>query len=283
MYQAPNAPLSIGGVLDSGFRLFRECFTQVFLFAVATSLVAAPASFVTPYVAANGPTPAFITSVAGGFFVITLIAMIFTTAMLARIDAIARGEQLSFGNALGIGVRRLPAVIGSYLLVTLAVGALPCAVLIAFVAAGMTTATTLAVAGLIAFCLFIVPGSIIAVWLLFGPYAAMIDRLGPLTSLRYSRAITRGYWWRTTGLVTIIGVIMIVIYVVLGLAAGIAAIANPGVLESGQPPWYFQFVIGPLLQAVALPLAYSLILAIYYDLKLRHEGGDLAARIAGAA
>jgi len=31
------------------------------------------------------------------------------------------------------------------------------------------------------------------------------------------------------------------------------------------------------------PLTYSLMLAIFYDLRLRHEGGDLAARIAATA
>jgi len=48
MYQAPSAPLSMGGVLDSGFTLFRECFTQVFLFAFATSLITAPRAILHP-------------------------------------------------------------------------------------------------------------------------------------------------------------------------------------------------------------------------------------------
>ncbi len=35
MYQQPNAPQSIGGVLDSGFKLYRESLSQAYLLAGA--------------------------------------------------------------------------------------------------------------------------------------------------------------------------------------------------------------------------------------------------------
>jgi hypothetical protein len=173
-----------------------------------------------------------------------------------------------------------PAALGSGILLGLAVAAIPCVVVIALAATGMSSPIAFTA---VAILLFIVPGSVIAVWLFFGPYAAIIDRLGPLTSLRYSRAITRGHWWRTTALVTIIAIILMVVYMVVAIAATISAIANPEAIAAGQTPWYIQFVISPLLSAVGVPLSYSMFLAIYYDLKLRREGGDLAARIAAAA
>jgi hypothetical protein len=197
-----------------------------------------------------------------------------------RIDGVARGEDVSVGGALGIGARRAPAALGSGILLTLAILAIPCIALIALGAVGLSSPVAF---GLAAVLLFIVPGSVIAVWLFFGPYAAIIDRLGPLTSLKYSRAITRGNWWRTTALVTIIAIILMVVYAVVALAATVAAIANPEAITAGRPPWWIQFVVSPLLSAVAIPLSYSLFLSIYYDLRLRHEGGDLAARIAAAA
>jgi hypothetical protein len=69
----------------------------------------------------------------------------------------------------------------------------------------------------------------------------------------------------------------------VSLIANPEALTNPEVLVAGQTPWWIQFVVSPLLSAVAIPLSYSLYLAIYHDLRLRHEGGDLAARIAAAA
>jgi hypothetical protein len=55
------------------------------------------------------------------------------------------------------------------------------------------------------------------------------------------------------------------------------------VSSGGQVPWAFNLVVEPVVSAFVVPLVYSLLLSIYYDLKMRHEGGDLAARIAAAA
>jgi len=279
MYQVPSAPLSIGGVLDSGFKLFRECFTQVFLFAVATSLITAPASSLAPYIQATGPTPGLIGGLFGGGLVIAIITLILTSAMVIRIDAVARSEPMSAADALARGARRSPAALGSYLLLSLAIMAAPLVVLLGGLAAGVSLPV---VAGF-AVLLLLVPGSIFAIWLLFGPYAAVIDRLGPLTSLGYSRAITRGHWWRTTALCTIILIILMVVYMVVGIVASVALIANPDALAAGQSPWWIQFIVGPVISAFGVPLSYSMLLAIFYDLKLRYEGGDLAARIAETA
>jgi Uncharacterised protein family (UPF0259) len=257
MYQAPTAPQSIGGVLDNGFKLFRESFVQVFLLAVATSLVTAPSNYAGLYVLQNGSTPNVIGTLVGAGLLIALIATILLGAIVARIDGVARGEAVSVGDALSIGINRLPAMVVSWILVGLVVGV-----------------------GLV---LLIIPGLILAIWLLFGPYAVVVERLGPLQSLSYSWAIVRGHWWRTAALVTIVGIILIVIYIVLGIVASIAVFTNPETLSTGQMPWYVQFIVGPLLSGIAGPLGYAMLLAIYYDLKLRHEGGDLAARIAATA
>ena len=48
-------------------------------------------------------------------------------------------------------------------------------------------------------------------------------------------------------------------------------------------PWYVTLIVEPALSAVIAPLTYALMLSIFYDLRLRHEGGDLAARIAATA
>jgi hypothetical protein len=280
MYQVPSGPLSIGGVLDSGFKLFRDCFTQVYLFAIATSLVTAPAGLFTAYLQTATPSVGLGIGVFLGILVVVIVTMILTSAIVVRIDGVARGELVSVGEALRVGARRSPSAVGAGVLMALAIAAVPCLVLAAMAGAGMTSPFALVAAATL---LFIVPGSVIAVWLLFGPYAAIVDRLGPLTSLRYSRAITRGNWWRTAALVTIIGIILMVIYMVIGIAAAVSAVANPEAIAAGETPWYLQLIVGPLLSAVAVPLSYSLFMAIYYDLKLRHEGGDLAARIAGTA
>ena len=100
--------------------------------------------------------------------------------------------------------------------------------------------------------------------------------------LSYSRGLVRGHWWRTAALLTITGIIVLVLYLILGIVAGIAVATNPDALETGAAPWYIDFVLAPLMAGVVTPLLYSLMFAAYYDLKVRHEGGDLAERIAAA-
>jgi hypothetical protein len=279
MYQAPGSPLSIGGVLDSGFKLFRECFTRVFFFALASSLITAPANYAGAFIGAGGASPGLIAAVFGGGFVVVVIAIVLSSAMIVRIDSIARGEVASVGDALRIGAQRAPAMLGATVLMGLAVVAIPSVLVLAGLLAGASLPV------LVGFSvLLLIPCSIIAIWLIFGPYAAILDRLGPVTSLRYSRALTRGYWWRTTALITILVIVLAVLSMVVGIVVGIAAFSDPEALvTTGQLPWYIQFVVSPVLSAFLAPLSYSLFMAIYYDLKLRHEGGDLAARIAGTA
>lgn len=257
MYQQATAPQSIGGVLDSGFKLFRACFSRVFLLAAVAALVTAPINLLQPYFRNGPPSGGVVAAVLGGVLVAAVLAGVLYGALIARIDSVARAAPLSLGEALAIGARRLPAMFVAGLLAVLVVG--------------------------VGLLLLIVPGLIVMIWFVFAPSAVIIERLGPLESLSYSRALVRGHWWRTAALLTIVGIILIVAYVVLGLVVGVLLFANPASLATGEPPWYVEFVVTPLLSAVAAPLTYALLLAIYYDLKTRLEGGDLAARIAATA
>jgi hypothetical protein len=275
MYQAPTSPQSIGGVLDNGFKLFRESFVQVFLLAAATSLIVAPMNYVAPYFASNGITGSAVGTVIGGGLLLALIALVVFSAIVARIDGVARGTTVSVGDALSIGIGRLPAMIGSWLVLVIA--AFVCAIPIGIAAAAGPVAA--AGVGL----LVVIVGLIAMIWFVFSPYAVVVERVGPLRSFGYSRAIVRGHWWRTAALLTIIGIILLVVYAVIGMVASVSVFTNPETLSTGQLPWYVHFVISPLLSGIGAPLGYALLLAIYYDLKLRHEGADLAARIAAPA
>jgi hypothetical protein len=257
MYQQATAPQTIGGVLDSGFKLFRACLSKVFLLAAAAALVMAPINLLQPYFRGSPPSGGLVAAVVCGVLVAAVLAGVLYGALIARIDSVARSAPLSLGEALAIGARRLPSMFVAGLLAGLVI-----------------------LAGLI---LVLIPGFIFMIWFVFAPSAVIIERLGPLQSLSYSRALVRGHWWRTAALLTIIGIILIVVYVVLGLVVAVLLFANPSTLATGQAPWYVDFVITPLLSAVAAPLTYALMLAIYYDLKTRLEGGDLAARIAATA
>jgi hypothetical protein len=253
MYTLATAPQSIGGVLDSGFKLFTACLSRTFLLAAFGTLLSAPLNMAAPWLAGTQSTGNVLALVLA-FLILIALTLAVTGALIARIDAIAKGGDLPLSSALGVGARRGPALF-------------ICGVCYALVVA-------------IGMVLLIIPGLYLMVSLVFGLYAVVTERLGPIASLSYSRGLVRGHWWRTAAILTIIGIILIVLYIVLGLVVGIVVATNPETVETGVEPWYVSFVFAPLLAGVVTPLAYSLLLAALYDLKLRHEGGDLAERIA---
>ena len=256
MYQQPNAPQSIGGVLDSGFKMYRESLSQAYLLAAIAALVTAPVNLFQSYFIANGVTGLIGTR---GLLVIAaaLLAVVFYAALIARIDAVARGAPLSLGQALSLGLQRMGTMVLSGLLTIIVVA--------------------------IGLCLLIIPGFIFMIWLVFAPFAVVLERRGPLESLSYSHSIVRGHWWRTAVLLTIIGIVLMVVYMIFAVGISIAVISDPVAAAAGQVPWYVTLILGPVLSALILPLTYALMLAIFYDLRLRYEGGDLAARIAATA
>ena len=257
MYQQATGPQTIGGVLDGGFRLFRACFSRVFWLAAIAALITAPFNLLGPYFQRNPPTAGVVASVGCGLLVGVVLIIVIYGALIARIDSVARAAPLSVGEALAIGLHRLPAMFVSGLLTGLVVGV-----------------------GLI---LLLIPGFIFMIWFVFAPTAVIIERLGPLDGMSYSRALVRGHWWRTAALLTIVGIILMVVYFLLVIGLSIFLITNPSAIANGEAPWYLQFVLGPVLSALVAPLSYALVLSIYYDLKARLEGGDLAARIAATA
>jgi len=256
MYAAPTTPQSIGGVLDSGFRLIRECFKLAFLLGLAAALVAAPFNRTLRAVMLDSPNAASAPTVLIGGLVTIVIVLTLYGALLAALDSTARGQPLALSDALRQGLRRGPALF----LVGLCYGVL--------VAVGCV--------------LLVIPGLFLMILLVYAYAASVTERLGPIASLQYSRDLVRGHWWRTAGLFTIIGFIYLVLYAAIAAFGGVTAAFNSGVLETGTLPWYFDIVVTPLVSGLVAAVLYPLYIAAYRDAKLRYEGGDLAARIAAA-
>jgi hypothetical protein len=256
MYAAPTTPQSIGGVLDSGFRLVRECFKLAFLLGLAAALVAAPFNRTLRAVLLESPNAASgLTVLVGGLVTVVIVVTLYGT-LLAVLDSTARGQPLPLNEALRVGLHRGPALF----VVGLCYGVL--------VAVGIV--------------LLVVPGLFLMILLVYAYAASVAEPLGPIASLQYSRNLVRGHWWRTAGLFTIIGFIYLVLYAAIGALGGFTAALNSGVLETGTLPWYFDLVVTPLVSGLVAAVLYPLYIAAYRDAKLRYEGGDLAARIAAA-
>ncbi|HEU5440588.1 MAG TPA: hypothetical protein VFU88_14985 [Ktedonobacterales bacterium] len=217
----------------------------------------------------------------GGALVLSFIFgawQIGALAIAAR-DAVL-GRPVRIGASLGGGLRRLFAVLFTSLLYSLILlaGVLLVAALAAvlvFVGAlgagfsasganapGASFAATF-VGVLLIECLTFI---IILLWSLYfqtrlglAPYAAASERIGPFRALALSWDLTRRNFWRTFGVLIIIGL-------VIGLVGGIASQA--GLLY----PAITYLVIVPLVQILTAPLQAVMYITLLYDLRVRREG-----------
>lgn len=255
MYTKPVSPQPIGGVLDSGFSLYRHSLKGTFVFAFLSALVSAPAGRIVQ----PAPGEPIDFGLLGVVWIVTLVlSVLLWTPIVAKIDAVQHGEELTAGDAVAVSLRRFPVVLGVVVLFSLAVG--------------------------VGFALFLIPGIYLVVAFVFAPVAAITERKGVLDSFKYSFELVRGRWWRTAVLLTIIGIVGIVLYVLVGVVIGvIVAVGGFAQIDALEGvPWQVDFVIAPLIAALMTPLFYALLMAVFADSKLRYEGADIAERIAAA-
>jgi hypothetical protein len=293
-YVAPSAPLSMGGVLDNWIRLFRSslgaCWGIALLAAAAGALVqltvtpTVPAAHLPAYQAylqylstLHGPR-IFLTDIALG--VLTLLVY---GALLTQQAALVRGEEpFSFGTALAKGLGRVPQILLGTVLLALIVmaicipGGIVAAVFIAF--RHEPLAIFFAVLVAIALVIVLIYVTVrLQLWL-----AAMFtENCGAATALGRSWDLVKGHWWRVTGLGFVSGIVIWILTMAIGAVIGIA-VDIVGFHGSGPDLLARRLqLIGAVSQVVRLltmPLLTAAWLAIYHDLTLRREGGDLAAR-----
>ena len=256
MYTKPSSPLPIGGVLDNGFLLYRYCLKETFIFAFLAALIAAPFNRMMQGSAAEPGSPSLVPFVAS--LAVLALTILLYTPIVAKVYAIQRGQHLTLLQALEVGVRRFPVILGIACLYFLAI-----------------------VIGLV---LLVIPGIYLMVALAFSFIIPVVEWKGVIDSLKYSRELVRGQWWRTAALVTIISIVVGVLYALYGVIVGVAVGFDVGgSLASGQLlPWYVDLIVNPLMAGFVGPLSYALFMAVYTDLKLRREGADIAERIAAA-
>ncbi|HTW74489.1 MAG TPA: hypothetical protein VMD56_06150 [Steroidobacteraceae bacterium] len=269
MYIRPTAPRTIGGVLDDAVRLYRASFSRCWVLAlIGGALSGAFGVYATLHMGALGALRSA-TGAAGfaaaltrlqavehtpGLWVsdvlVTLTWLVVRAALIARQNAIATGGDETLAAAVGFALRRLPSMI----------------------AAAFVWAVALTV-GLI---LLIVP----AIWL-WGQLqlwlvALVAEDIGPLEALRRSWTLVERNWWRASVTVGVAVVIIWVLSLVGGAAAGVGLVflrTDPGMALLATQ------LITVVVGIFTMPMLTVVLVAMYHDLRLRRDGGDLAARV----
>jgi hypothetical protein len=260
-YELPTAPLSIGGVLDSAIRLYRDSIRRSWILALLYSVILGIFGFFWS-LAVNeavvpGSKPSFQTLAAifspaaiAGFAVATLVSMTFYGALMKTLSLWAKGDEShSLGGVIAVGVRRLPAVV---------LGA------VVFVLAMMI--------GLI---LLVVPGIYI-----FGKFqlwmpAIFVDDASAMDAIGISWRLTRGRWWRGTAILTVALIMLYVFSLPQALVSGIITVSHWNPVESA----IVTQLIAVVSSTIVVPMFAAILIVMYHDFKLRSEGGDLATRM----
>jgi len=259
MYALPASPLPVGGVIDNGFKLFRVAFAKTWFLALLQGVVGSIGGFMQAFATRSnsGVVPGF--GELAGFVLISLAAGLVSVgiyaAMIVRMNSIATGSETgSVGDALATGFRKLPRMAVAGICYFLAIAA-----------------------GLV---LLVIPGLYVAVALsLFMAFIA-IDDSPLLASLQRSYQYVKGHFWRVSAVLTVSFIIFIVIFA--GLAA-VVMVPVAIITSDIALVLILQQVIGIAVNIVAIPIMLAIYLVLFYDLKLRKDGSDLAARLDDAA
>lgn len=257
MFTLPTEPQGIGKVIDTGFRLCFAGFKNVLLLSILAGIllglqiIAQPSPTVSPQQLQQQ-----MAGFAVLFIIFSLLTYVIFNGIIAKYGAIAEGETLSLGKALGVGFRKIIYVIFFLILYAILV--------------------------MLGSVLLIIPGILLMVSLMFGWYAIVLEDYGPFKAIARSHKLVWGNWWRTLLYLTVIFFIVGVIY--LAIALPFTFIAG-FMVSSLEDLWLFSLVIAlgyTLATMLVMPLTTALFITYYKDLVLKKEGGDLKARIATA-
>ncbi|MEK6925870.1 MAG: hypothetical protein AABW50_01185 [Nanoarchaeota archaeon] len=94
---------------------------------------------------------------------------------------------------------------------------------------GLCIVTLLALIGL--FILLIIPGIIFMVFWIFASYALINEKLGIVDSLKKSKSIVKGRWWRTFGFLILLLLIVVAFSFVIGLLPFIGSLISSIIVQ----------------------------------------------------
>jgi hypothetical protein len=261
-YVRPASPQPIGGVLDDAIKLYRESFRACWPVAAAAAIIGGALSiYLLLHVLGNvvfnasAPMQAFAAYNQSGVYLIWLAG--------AAVRLAAYGSMLIYQNELaeGVGTPSMQQAL------SLTLGRL---------VPGLLAGLAWWVVVMIGFVLLIVPGFYFLGALCLWPACLFIGKAGPLQALSQSRELIRGYWWRTTTILTVALILIMVLSSIAGALVGALVPLFYRDMVAMQLSLQVVSVIVSIFTLSAMPAA---LVAVYRDLKLRHEGSDLAARL----
>lgn len=275
MYVQPTAPRAIGGVIDDAIKLYRASFRTCWPIALIGSVVTAAISL---YLLSRFPALATVRDPAlmwqmlkpspvwGWLLIPGIASLLLLGAVIACQNALAAGTgPMTVGVALATAFARLHWLLLAVLVGVIFIGSGVGIVLVPVVAASRVLA--------------------VLAWVILGIYlwgrlqlwmvAVFAEDAGTFRAMGVSWRLVGGHWWRSATILTVGIIIVLVISMLFGLVGNlifvVVRVDRMSVLMGNQ-------VITAVERVFVTPMMPAVLVAMYYDFKLRREGGDLAAR-----
>jgi hypothetical protein len=275
MYVPPTAPRDIGGVIDDAIKLYRASFRTCWLIALIASVVSAATLL---YVLSRFPEIATMRdpaqlwqlvrapSVWGWYLVLSIASLVLLGAIIACQNALAaESAPLGVGAALAAAFTRLPRQLYAILL-WLVYGA---SIALVFI---VPLPWVLKFLGFMAWAVFgIYLWGRLQLWIV----ALFAEPVGTVRAMQISWGLIKGHWWRAATILTVGIIIVLIITMIFSFLGGLVFVVvrlDPMSLIIGNQ------LIGAAERVFVTSMIPALMVAMYYDFKLRREGGDLAAR-----
>jgi hypothetical protein len=266
-------------LLDELFRLYRRHFSLIVGVALVVALPGLvwtlvtgayrlnSASYANLFTTTPGTAPVFnsaqfanlVGPILLGFLGSVILLPFSVGAVYRAVTDVALGRPATIGSVLRETLARYWPLLG---LIGLAV-----AFFIVWVIAEIIGFLLLVLPGLAVFCAVIY---LVVRWSLTVA-AMMAEDIGPIRGLGRSWNLVTGSWWRTLGILLIVGILQAIIsYGMVILLGLIAAIFATGDFQAALVQ-----IGGTLLSALVSPITTIAVVLLYFDLRVRKEGLDL--------
>lgn len=247
-------PMGVGDLLDETINLYRRSFL---LFVSIGAVLLVPISGVQVILLPGGlfPRSPGVLSVAAIAVIVNVLANFFVlAATIQAASSICLGEAVTVRSAYSRASQRLLSLVGLGLLYALVVTVLTVTVI------GIPFAVYLAVS-----------------WGLSYP-ALIFEGKGIRHALGRSRALTRGFWWRTFGIILLVLLFASVLQSIFSVPVGVlAALLAAFHLEGPIATAIFaaEQAFGTAGEVLVGPVTACAWVLTYFDLRVRKEGFDL--------
>lgn len=285
MFTLANQPQGIGRNLDNGFRLLAAGLGPIALLLLIMIVIDVilftlfgAGMFTVIAQLQSGQMPAGgLAGFALFFLLFYIVNITFNNAMTAKYGSLAYGTDMTLGQAISTGLKKILPVFAYAILYALIIVAasIPLMILIAVL-------PPQDVIGFIALVIGMIPPMIVALTLIMGTYLIIIDDVGVFEAISRSHKLVWGNWWRTSLYFAVIMIILFAVIIAIQLVFGLLIAVLAGSAGENMTFMITLQVVNQLVSMIFMPVMIALMIPYYHDLKLRKEGGDLAAKIIAA-